>query len=582
MDVSNYIKQQKSTNHHQNGNIHSNDGSTNGYGYITNEDMKKKAASLDSINAVERELDEVLKDLELNSQDLNEQLNENSVELPINIQNNSVKIESSSSSTNSCSSPSISINKSNSSIKWTPNNNNENNNFLDKQQKPIKQNQMLGSEFINHVTNNNLYIDDKNLYSPNPNLNHNNKFQLKSNEEINKKLSNSNNNGQRKRQNIISTYELCHECFDSSLIISNNDGSQQFVNKCCKNHKPNNGYSDFTNLSYTATKSTSNLPNQSNLQKFTPSHSNQDLAQNQTYFNHFDQNQYPNRSKSILTQINESLVSDSSISMNKPLSKLRSNNNNNTPKSMNGLNSSSSNDLKSQNGNVISQKIITIGMPIRGGDQSPSPKPPDNRSKSIPINKINNNDDKLDKLPPVPPSAWINNSNARRRNIGYQPPPQQTYLNGSTRLKRIPNGKPPTGQLINEQYDTSAHYTVVYSGDNEHILNGTSNKLNNVILNELSIQESGTSSFEEDESNSSIKNESKNYDNFNLENGDSDERVEITINKDQRYKDFGFSISDNVYGKGIFVNKIRMGSPAEQNNFLKPFTQIFKVNFSDI
>jgi hypothetical protein len=51
-----------------------------------------KAASLDSINAVERELDEVLKDLELNSQDLSEQLNENvynsaaSVELPVNMQ----------------------------------------------------------------------------------------------------------------------------------------------------------------------------------------------------------------------------------------------------------------------------------------------------------------------------------------------------------------------------------------------------------------------------------------------------------------------------------------------------------------
>ncbi len=51
-------------------------------------------ASIDSINAVERELDEVLKDLELNSQDLTDQLNENvyqtnnmngSIELPINI-----------------------------------------------------------------------------------------------------------------------------------------------------------------------------------------------------------------------------------------------------------------------------------------------------------------------------------------------------------------------------------------------------------------------------------------------------------------------------------------------------------------
>lgn len=60
--------------------------------------IKKKASSIDSINAVERELDEVLKDLELNSQDLSEHLNleneaqisttRNIVELPITIQKN--------------------------------------------------------------------------------------------------------------------------------------------------------------------------------------------------------------------------------------------------------------------------------------------------------------------------------------------------------------------------------------------------------------------------------------------------------------------------------------------------------------
>lgn len=63
--------------------------------------IKKKAASIDSINAVERELDEVLKDLELNSQDLNEHLSmdsepqpvaKNIIELPITIQKN-IKIE---------------------------------------------------------------------------------------------------------------------------------------------------------------------------------------------------------------------------------------------------------------------------------------------------------------------------------------------------------------------------------------------------------------------------------------------------------------------------------------------------------
>ena len=58
----------------------------------------KKGSSLDSINAVERELDEVLKDLEMNSSDLNlvsEQLNNNStpqnIQLPITIHQSHLK-----------------------------------------------------------------------------------------------------------------------------------------------------------------------------------------------------------------------------------------------------------------------------------------------------------------------------------------------------------------------------------------------------------------------------------------------------------------------------------------------------------
>lgn len=72
--------------------------------------IKKKAASIDSINAVERELDEVLKDLELNSQDLNEMsggefnggthAGKNVIELPITIQKN-IKIEQCSNNTSS-------------------------------------------------------------------------------------------------------------------------------------------------------------------------------------------------------------------------------------------------------------------------------------------------------------------------------------------------------------------------------------------------------------------------------------------------------------------------------------------------
>jgi hypothetical protein len=75
-----------------------------------------------------------------------------------------------------------------------------------------------------------------------------------------------------------------------------------------------------------------------------------------------------------------------------------------------------------------------------------------------------------------------------------------------------------------------------------------------------------------------------NYDNFSVIEGKSDsgdepeERlVDVTISKDPRFNDFGFSISDNFLGSGILVNKIRNGSPADESQHLKPFTQIFKV-----
>ncbi len=47
----------------------------------------------------------------------------------------------------------------------------------------------------------------------------------------------------------------------------------------------------------------------------------------------------------------------------------------------------------------------------------------------------------------------------------------------------------------------------------------------------------------------------------------------MTLFKDNVYEDFGFSLSDGLYEKGIFVNRIRKGGPADTSgvNVIKLF-----------
>lgn len=285
------------------------------------ESLKKKATSLDSINAVERELDEVLKDLELNSQDLSEQLEENEfqsnsiIELPITIQKN-IKIESCSSSSNSSSSPSASLNKSNNSnnsIKWTPD---SSDNFG---------RQVKNSEYTKDQPSE-LYIDDLNL---NP----------------------------KARQNIISTYELCTECFDNNLMMPADQTGYRNNMKYCKNkHIQNlNSYTNKSSSPISFLKENKNLPqpmmtssttvyNQVNPVRFSSSFSNQDLSK---------------------------------------LNRLNNCDNQNRCRSSIGQTESALNSIRSTNGNVISQKVFSIGPPngsIRSGEHSPSPKSSDSRS----------------------------------------------------------------------------------------------------------------------------------------------------------------------------------------------------------
>lgn len=91
---------------------------------------------------------------------------------------------------------------------------------------------------------------------------------------------------------------------------------------------------------------------------------------------------------------------------------------------------------------------------------------------------------------------------------------------------------------------------------------------------ELTIRESE----EEDETTSSYCSSVKNYDNINQnEENLQDDKIEITLTKEKNQNDFGFSVSDSVHGNGIFVSRIKNGSSAERNFFLKPKTKIYKV-----
>ena len=51
----------------------------------------------------------------------------------------------------------------------------------------------------------------------------------------------------------------------------------------------------------------------------------------------------------------------------------------------------------------------------------------------------------------------------------------------------------------------------------------------------------------------------------------------VLLEKDSVYEDFGFSVSDGLYEKGVFVNRIRKGGPAEASGILKPFDRILQV-----
>ena len=48
----------------------------------------------------------------------------------------------------------------------------------------------------------------------------------------------------------------------------------------------------------------------------------------------------------------------------------------------------------------------------------------------------------------------------------------------------------------------------------------------------------------------------------------------VSLFKDPIYEDFGFSVSDGLYERGIYINRIRKGGPADESGLLRPFDRI--------
>ena len=66
------------------------------------------------------------------------------------------------------------------------------------------------------------------------------------------------------------------------------------------------------------------------------------------------------------------------------------------------------------------------------------------------------------------------------------------------------------------------------------------------------------------------------YDNYTKFRSGID-TITLVLKRDKRVFDFGFSISDRLYGTGVYVNKIRPNGPAELEGTLIPCIRIYKV-----
>lgn len=54
--------------------------------------------------------------------------------------------------------------------------------------------------------------------------------------------------------------------------------------------------------------------------------------------------------------------------------------------------------------------------------------------------------------------------------------------------------------------------------------------------------------------------------------------IHVSLHKDPVYEDFGFSVSDGLYERGVYINRLRPGGPCD--GLLRPYDRILRVNES--
>jgi hypothetical protein len=387
---------------------------------------------------------------------------------------------------------------------------------------------LSSSSFIN---SNNKLINSEFLSNGGPqsistiNINNNSDLNSSSSIRLNRELSISSD--PKRRQNIVSTYEICQECFD---VNNTNTGcSQHPQNRIIKQQSTQKPLtSDFTPI----------LSNLTENQILNPSNKKETSTLNTTI---------PLKitlSSSSFTSPNDGLKQTNGLSSS---SSTLATTNGKPPIAVR-LNKSNSVLVNNNNKTILHQsptprqgtvqKSVTISE-----KSSPNPKFNGSRTRST---SSHNNEEIINgnRLPPASPStAWS---------------PQINGQNSSLR-KKFPIYKQNEPQFTNNSNSSSSNETLCKynNGDFELSINEPFDNNNNI--------------------KQSIGNNHRNYDNvinYSTED-DKCEKVEIIVNKDYHYNDYGFSIADSLFGKGVFVNKVRTSN---QYPYLQPYTQIFKVN----
>ena len=76
-----------------------------------------------------------------------------------------------------------------------------------------------------------------------------------------------------------------------------------------------------------------------------------------------------------------------------------------------------------------------------------------------------------------------------------------------------------------------------------------------------------------------FRNESSSSQERNSSDSRNQQIVQVSLHKDPVYEDFGFSVSDGLYERGVYINRLRPGGPCD--GILRPYDRILRVNDSN-